>query len=296
MLFVFLGMYGWNRSTGVLDNVAVSVGLEASGAILSPFRQLQASLAGLWNDYINLINVRCENKRLTERVRELEAMMLTHREDEAELRRLRELLKLPADVSWNPVGARVLSGRMGPNSLLNSITINRGYTSGSIPGTPVVTNRGLLGSVLRASAHTSTVFLLTNPMSRIAIFTQKTRSPGILCGAGPGRPLEVRYVNRDTMAEVGEILVTSGLDGKYPKGIPVAVITSVRPSNYNEFMVISADPLADLLHIEEVLLLEPTGNIRPAEPVPTKPLIVGPLLPDILGRGEGTLQQTPNGE
>ncbi len=291
LLIVFLSMYAWNRSTGVLDDVSVNVGLEAAGAVLSPFRQAQTALVGLWDDYIDLTAVRQENQRLTARVAELEALMLTHREDVAELRRLRELLKLPSDVSWTPVGARVLAGRMGPNSRLESFTINRGYVNGSIPGTPVVTNRGLLGRVQRASAHTSTVFLLTNPMSRIAVFTQKTRSPGILSGTGPSGPIEVLYVSRDSRVEVGEILVTSGLDGKFPKGIPVAAITEVKPSTYTEFLIIAAEPLADLGHIEEVLLLEPTGTTRPPEPAAPKPDFVGPLLPDFMKRGDAGQEQ-----
>lgn len=284
LLIVFLSIYTWNRSTGVLDDVSTNLGLEAAGAILNPFRQAQSAIVGVWDDYIALVDMRQENKKLTAQVRDLEAQLLRHREDVAELRRLRELLKLPVDVSWSPVGARVLAGRMGPNSRLESFTINRGYVSGATPGTPVVTNRGLLGRVQRSSAHTSTVFLLTNPMSRIAIFTQKTRSPGILTGNGPNKDLEAMYVSRDTKAEVGELLVTSGLDGKFPKGIPVGRITSIKPSNYTEFMTIYAEPLADLKHIEEVLLLEPTGSVRPPEPASPRPEFVGPLLPDFLKR------------
>ncbi|MDO5536153.1 MAG: rod shape-determining protein MreC [Desulfovibrionaceae bacterium] len=286
LLVLFLSLYAWNRSTGILDDFSTKVGLEAVGAVLNPFRQAQSAVVGIWDDYVALTDVRRENKALAERVRELEAQILKHREDLAELRRLRELLKLPVDVSWNPVGARVLAGRLGPNSRLESFSINRGYVNGATPGTPVVTNLGLLGRVQRSSAHTSTVFLLTNPMSRIAIFTQKTRSPGILTGNGPNRPLEALYVSRDTKAEVGELLVTSGLDGKFPKGIPVARITSLKPSNYTEFMTISAEPLADLQHIEEVLLLEPTGTVRPPEPATPRPEFVGPLLPDFLKKDD----------
>ena len=293
LLILFLGMYTWNRTTGVLDDVASEIGLEAGGAVLSPFRQIQASIEGLWYDYIDLRSVRQENKKLAARVHELEAQVLTHREDLSELRRLRDLLKLPTDVSWQPVGARVLAGRISPNSRLSSFTINRGYTNGATPGTPVVTNKGLLGRVQRASAHTATVFLLTNPLSRIAIFTQKTRSSGILTGNGPNNALEALYVSRDTKAEVGEILITSGLDGKFPKGIPIATITSIRPSSHNEFMTILAEPLADLEHIEEVLLLEPTGVAQPLN-LDTRPDFVGPLLPDFMTRGAaGRQNQDP---
>lgn len=292
LLVLLTALYTWNRTTGALDSLTTNAGLELTGVVLDPVRQLQAAVSDLWKGYVDLTDVREENRVLTERVRELEARLLSHSEDMAELVRLRELLKMPVDVSWVAVGARVLSGRLGPNSQLEAFTINRGYTSGAAPGTPIVTNQGLLGRVLRASPHTATAILLTHTMSRIAIFTQKSRTPGILAGTGPGRPLEVRYMDGSTTAEPGEILVTSGLDGKYPKGIPVARVVSVTPSNYSEFMTVRAEPLADLRHIEEVLLLEPTGVVHPPEPASPVPELAGPPLPDAL---ESRLQGAGSG-
>lgn len=282
LLVLFLAMYTWNRSTGILDTFATNIGLELTGVVVNPVRHIQDTILGTWNNYIDLVHVREENIQLTKRVRELEAQLLAHSEDMAELRRLRELLRLPVDVSWTPIGARILAGRLGPNSQLESFSINRGYTTGAAPGTPIVTHKGLLGRVLRAAPHTATALLLTNPMSRIAVFTQKSRTPGILTGLGPNNPMEVRYMDRATKAEPGEILVTSGLDGKYPKGIPVAHIISIEPSNYTEFMTIYAEPLVDMQHTEEVLLLEPTGVVRPPEPATPMPEFIGPPLPSFL--------------
>jgi len=90
-------------------------------------------------------------------------------------------------------------------------------------------------------------------------------STGILAGQGTGQPLEVNFVQRATRVNEGEILITSGLDGKYPKGIPVARVLSVAPSDYTQFMAIKAEPLVDLHHLEEVLLLEPTGVAPPPD-------------------------------
>ena len=108
MLILFLGMYTWNRTTGILDDISSEIGLEAGGAVLTPFRQLEAALDEIWKDYADLRSVREENKKLAGRVQELEAQVLTHNEDLAELRRLREFLKMPTDVSWHPVGAKIL--------------------------------------------------------------------------------------------------------------------------------------------------------------------------------------------
>lgn len=282
LLILFLSMYTWNKNTHVLDDFSTDVGLELTGGVITPIRYVQDKVTAVWKRYVYLVDVNEKNAQLEARVRDLEARLLAHKEDMAELARLRELLQLPIDESWTPVGARVLAGHLGPNSLLDSITINRGYATGARPGTPIVTHKGLIGRVLRASPHTATALLLTNPGSRIAIFTQESRTAGILTGEGTNKNLAVRYMQRDTKAKPGEILITSGLDGKYPKGIPVARVISVAPSNYTEFMTIYAEPLVDMQHIEEVMLLEPIGIVKPPMVDTPDPVFVGPPLPSSL--------------
>lgn len=279
LLILFLGMYSWNQRTRVLDDLAAKLGLEITGAVLTPVRSAQDAAENMWDRYFDLVGVREENEALKQRVDELEARLLANGEDLAELKRLRALVQLPVDQTWRPLGARVLSGRMGPNAVLDSITISRGYSTGGRPGTPLVTHLGLVGRVLKASAHSSIVLLLTDPSSRIAVFSQESRAPGILMGMGTGQKLEVNFVQRDAKVKPGEIIITSGLDGKYPKGIPVARVLRVAPSDYTQFMAIKAEPLVDLQHLEEVLLLESTGAPRPLEPSEAPKEFVGPPAP-----------------
>ena len=86
-------------------------------------------------------------------------------------------------------------------------------------------------------------------------------------------------MQRDAKVKPGEIIITSGLDGKYPKGIPVARVLRVAPSDYTQFMAIKAEPLVDLQHLEEVLLLEPTGAPRPPDLGEAPKEFVGPPVP-----------------
>ena len=279
LLILFLGIYSWNQRTRFLDDMAAKLGLEITGAVLTPIRSAQDAAENMWARYFDLVAVREENEALRQKVDELEARLLANGEDLAELKRLRALVQLPVDQSWRPLGARVLSGRMGPNAVLDSITISRGYSTGGRPGTPLVTHLGLVGRVLKASAHSSIVLLLTDPSSRIAVFSQESRAPGILMGMGTGQKLEVNFVQRDAKVKPGEIIITSGLDGKYPKGIPVARVLRVAPSDYTQFMAIKAEPLVDLQHLEEVLLLEPTGAPRPPDLGEAPKEFVGPPVP-----------------
>lgn len=290
LLILFLAMYSWNRRTRVLDDLASNVGLEISAAILSPLRYAQDVVSDFWTRYFDLVDVREENLRLKNRLEELESDMLAAGEDRAELKRLRQLVQFPVDVRWRPMAARVLAGKLGPNGVLDSITISRGYVTGARPGTPLVTNMGLVGRVLRSSAHASTVLLLTDPGSKVAVFGQESRASGILKGKGTDGKLEVDFVQRDAGMKNGEVLVTSGLDNKYPKGLPAGRVVSVAPSDYTQFMAVEAKPLVDLRHLEEVLLLEKSGvELPPEAPEGPKPEFVGPPLPPQMAKQRQSL-------
>lgn len=290
VLFLYLATYTWNQRTGSLDNLTTQLGLESVGAVLKPVTMLRSTLENFWEKYFDLVGVREENERLKTDIIAIQAQIVQAGEDRAEVQRLRQLLSMPPDEQWRGVGARVLAGRMGPNSVLETVTINRGYLAGGLPGTPLATQMGLVGRVLRASATTATALLLTDPGSRIAVLSQNTRAPGVLSGRGARHPLEMRFVARNSEVEAGELLVTSGLDGMYPKGIPVARVVSVAPSDYSQFMSVLASPLVDVDRLEEVLLLERTmggqgGPFSPDES-PTMPIVehsapelIGPMLP-----------------
>ena len=256
LLGLYLGLFTWNQRTGFLDTLTVNLGLEATGAVLKPGVWLYDQLHGFYTHYIDLVGIREENDTLKTEVERIRGELGTLAENQAELRRLRALLSLPDADVWKPIGARVIAGRIGPNAVLESVTISRGYLSGGAPGTPVITNLGVVGRVLRASANTSTVLLLTDPGSRIAVLSQETRTPGILTGRGTRLPMEMRFVTRNYAVHPGEILITSGLDGAYPKGIPAARVLSVVPSDFSQFQNVLVEPLVDIERLEEILLLE----------------------------------------
>ena len=254
-LLMYLGMYSWNQRTHILDNFAANTGLEASGVVLKSVRMVQDTVMGAWNRYLDLVDVREENDELKKQVEQLRHKLLMASEERAELVRLRRLLTLTPPEGWQTLGARVLAGRMGANSALASVLIGRGYMTGAIPGTPVMTPQGVAGRVLRAGPSSATVLLLVDPGSRIAVISQESRIQGVLVGGGPDKPLEMRFVSHNDVIRAGEILVTSGLDDAFPKGIPVARVLSATPSDLSPFQSIQAAPLAALSDLEELLLI-----------------------------------------
>ncbi|MFV0421490.1 rod shape-determining protein MreC [Oleidesulfovibrio sp.] len=260
---MYLGLYTWNLRTGFLDDAASHTGLEFAGAVLKPGEWIHRNAVDFWANYIYLIDVREQNEQLAAKVKELSFELAQAREEEQELLRLRALNGFSAPAEWERVGARIIAQRLGSEAALSSIMLNKGYLQGAGSNTPVVTHTGVVGRIMRAGPFTATVQLITDPSSRVAVLGRDSRTPGILMGTGPRSELVLRFVPLNAKLEEGEILVTSGLAGAYPKGLPVARIKRIEHSDISLFQTVHATPLANIERLEEVLLLQrPPG--RPA--------------------------------
>ena len=286
-LFIYLGLYSWNQRTGALDRLTEYTGLEVAGYVLGPCRWVADGISDAWNNYVYLVDTQEENAHLRRRVDQLSDALNIATEEREELLRLRGLLSMGPPDQWQGVGARVIANRLGPQAALVSVTLDRGFLDGAATNTPVATPHGLVGRVLRASPHTATVLLITDINSRVAVLSQSGRVPGILAGTGD-EMLEVDYVPPNVRIQPGEIFITSGQDGIFPKGIPCARVIEARQSDTSPFQLITAEPLADLDNQEEVLLLQaPTPGAR-IRHVREGPYGLGgklpPIVPDIMPR------------
>ena len=223
-----------------------------------------------------------ENRRLREEIKSLRQKNVLAVEEYQELLRLRNLLRVQALRESPGFAARVIAAGFGPNAPLRTITVDKGYAQGAIVGTPVVAPDGVVGQVLRASPHAATILLLTDPGFRVSVMSQETRTPGILMGtAAHNAGLEVAYVAQNAKIRTGELLITAGVDGVFPKGIPVGTVSSVQPGRETMFMLVHATPLVSPHGLEEVIILQPDKFGSP----PLPPL-VGPKLPDFFDATE----------
>jgi rod shape-determining protein MreC len=243
--------------------------LEIVGYVLSPVVWLRDRITGWWDSYLALVDVAAENGRLRTELEQARATALLASEDRAELQRLRTLLGLEALRSRPAFAARVIAKRFGPQAVLKTFTINKGFLNGATAGTPVAARDGVVGRVLRAAPHTATVLMLTDPGFRLAVISNESRTPGILTGSIERR-LEVAYVAQNARIAPGETLITSGADGSFPKGIPVGVVTQVMPGNEVLFLQVHARPFVDMDRLEEVLLLKEQGSAPPLLPPETE--------------------------
>lgn len=270
VLFLYLTLYTWNLRTGYLDKLSSTTGLSFIGFILKPADWVKDSAADLWYRYVYLVDVQKENAQLRSRIRSLNLELAQRREEGAELERLRQLLQFDAPPAWRVEGARVLSRRVGPYAVLETLVVDKGSRSGLVKDMPAVTDTGVVGRVFRLAPLSSQVLLVTDPNCRIAVLGQQSRTSGIVIGQGANKPLSVAYVPLNAPLHEGEILVTSGFAGMYPKGLPVARVKSIRRSDISLFQEVVAEPLVEPRALEEILLLDvedeadaleaPTGN------------------------------------
>lgn len=255
-LFVYLSLYTWNLRTGYLDALSSYTGLDIAGWIIKPGQWASDQVTGFWERYIYLVGLKQENDLLREENAKLRLDNLMLADQATAIDRLGRLLRFVPMPSWEAQGARIIAHRLGPAAALDTVTIDKGSMAGLAEDMPAVSFDGVVGRVLRTGASASHVLLLSDPNSRISVMGKDNRSQGILAGQGKDEPLRVEYVNLNAAIEPGELLITSGLSGIFPKGLPVARITAVRRSDISLFLSVTAEPLVRVDCLEEILLLK----------------------------------------
>ncbi len=183
-----------------------------------------------------------------------------------ENQRLRALLELRAATAVRSQPAEVLYEAADPYS--RKVFIDRGTAQGVRAGAPVINEAGVLGQVTRTYTLTSEVTLLADKDAAIPVLNPRTQQRGAAFGGAPGGSMELRYASANADVKVGDELQTSGLDGVYPPGLPVARVTSVERRVESGFARIQLQPAANPDGVRQVLVLEPLGAQLPPPPEP----------------------------
>ncbi len=202
--------------------------------------------------------LREQNLRLQLRVQTLDAL-------QAENHRLQALLDSLARTP-QPLRALIASTvKIGLDPYIGQIQIDKGSLQGVFAGQPVLDADGVVGQVLHVAAQTSQVLLITDARHAIPVKSVRSGVRAIAVGRGPIGALDLPYLPNHVDLEVGDALVTSGLDDVFPADLPVAVVSSVNRIGEGEFAEIQATPRGRLDRIQEVLLVWPPAA-SPAPP------------------------------
>ena len=202
--------------------------------------------------YLFLVNLQKENEILKQRITELQKE--SNRKEEAILanERLRKLLEFRDTISTPMVAAEVIG--QDPSSWFKSVTINKGEGDGVRKGMAVISPDGVVGQILKAAPHYATVLLVTDYNSAIDSIVQKTRARAIVEGSGENR-CQLKYLLRTDEVNVGDVIITSGLGGNFPKGLLIGEIRRVEKKGRGVFQYADLMPSVDLTKLEEVLVI-----------------------------------------
>ena len=202
----------------------------------------------------NLAAAREEIARLQSRVDELEREVEQSREMQGEYQLLRELFNRAADT---PEYRRIIAEVIGQdtNPALQSILIDQGYDDGVRVGMPVEAARGLVGQVYRVTNNAAQVALLNETASAIPVRLGTTRATGMLRGAGRGALPTIDWIDLQYEVEVGELVVTSGLGGKFPQNLVIGRVVQVDRNEAELFQRAVVQPAVDFNALETVFVV-----------------------------------------
>ncbi len=221
----------------------------------------QASSRNIWHNYFYLRGVRAENRSLKAQIERMSLEQVRMSQDADQARRLQALLAFKEQFISQTMAAQVI-GSSG-SELSRSVYIDKGESDGIKADMAVITADGVVGKVLRVYGSTSLVLLIDDQTSGVGAILDKARLQGILRGTPSGEVMLEKVMSDETVP-TGELVLTSGGDGIFPKGLLVGRVTKVSPGS-ELFLNIRVRPAADLSRLEEVLVVTKIDE-RQAEP------------------------------
>jgi rod shape-determining protein MreC len=220
-------------------------------------QSIVVTVRGIKGRYRALNQIRLENQSLKGRVMKLEARIEELLEAEATSSRLRELLDLKGRVPGRSVTAAVIGN--SASTWFRSLTINKGDKDGVRSGMGVISSMGIVGQIVAVASRSAKVLLITDHSSGVDVISQRSRARGIVSGSLDNGTV-MRYVKRGEDIEEGDRLITSGLDGIFPKGMLVGTVGKVRKEIYGHFQHVPVTLAFNPSRIEEVIVASASAD------------------------------------
>jgi len=243
--------------------------LEIITPISTLLSTVSSAMSGTWRAYVDVVGVRQEREWLRRRVRELEAQAERAAGIETQNARLQALLDLREGMPGQSVAARITG--VDASGLFRTATLNKGENDGVVKGMAVVAPPGVVGKVVSTSPNAARVLLLEDPSSGVDALVQRSRARGIVEGSSTGG-CQLKYVKHREDVRVGDLVVTSGLDGIFPKGLVVGRIVRLAREEGGLFQTAEIEPAIDFNKLEEVLVVEAPDNEVPPEASRASPI------------------------
>ena len=225
----------------------------AGGWIQESYVGFASGVTGTTRRYLDLVNINKENTKLKQENAELKAKLLNFDEISLENQRLNELLEFRTKDSLKLIPARVVGQDLFAER--STIRIGIGSKDGVKKGMAVIHPKGVVGYVLSANMGSSVVLLLTDRYAVIDARVQRSRSRGIVKGLNPTQA-ELVYLQRTDDVEIGDLVVSSGLDSIFPEGFPIAVVDNVHKESSGITQEVVLRPVVETSQLEEVFVVK----------------------------------------
>jgi rod shape-determining protein MreC len=241
-----------NSDLGPTWNPAEQFVIEITAPFQKLIKQTTKSTEELWLNYFRLVDVHHENTQLKNEIHALKMANSRYRELLATQERLEDLLQFKQTIN-RPVLAAQVIGR-DPTGWFKSVIIDKGKWAGLRLDMPVVNAFGVVGRVVSVSSNYAKVLLIIDQNSAVDCLVQRSRDRGMLKGL-MSEICKLDYVAKSNDITVGDIVVTSGLGGVFPKGLPVGRILDVKEISGELFKDIKIRTAVDFSKLEEVLVI-----------------------------------------
>lgn len=239
------------------DNLRFGALRGAAATVVEPFQSILAGagngIHGFFGSFTSFGDTAQENQRLLSRVAELERQLATERQLELTDQMLKQSLGLRDTLHVHTVGATVIA--QDPEKLSQAVTIDVGTNRKVRVGMSVLGQRGLVGKVVSVQGNSAQVRLITDPLLPVNVELASNHLPGTLKVTEDRMTVQILGAPTDLKLLPGEVLVTSGLGGNFPKGLPVAEVVKFKYQPYGVTQVAEVTPLDAVAHIEYLLVV-----------------------------------------
>ncbi|MBI9087466.1 MAG: rod shape-determining protein MreC [Desulfobacterales bacterium] len=231
-------------------------------SLIAPFQKMVTGTLRfthqVWSHYFNLASTAEDNDRLRQLLRKAGERDRRFSEIDVANSRMRSLLGFQRTMDRKVIAAEVIG--KDPSPWFKTVIIDKGSRDGLNKGLPVVIPEGVVGQITEVAAGYAKVLLIIDQNNAVDALVQRTRARGIVTGETTGR-CRFKYVLRKHDVQVGDVLISSGLDGVFPKGLRVGAVTSVIRRNSGIFQEVSVMPFVNFEQLEEVLIvLDPSTS------------------------------------
>jgi len=216
---------------------------------------------GVWQNYVNLRQIGQENDALKERVSKLEVALQRERALAGQTRTLQELLDLKKETELATTPAAVIASGASPD--FRTMTLDKGSLQGLAADMAVIAPEGIVGRVILPTPRAAKVQLIIDRNAAAAGLVERTRAQGVVVGTGSDR-MRFEYVPGTADLKTGDRVVTSGIDGIYPKGFVIGQIESIERSA-GEFSTVLIRPAVNLSALEAVLVVTTAPEVPTAD-------------------------------